>query len=69
MKKTTRQFVSVQSRWRSKPLWIATFSFIGFVLKNHFDIELAHFDTTVEMLMIILTLAGVFNSSTDAENF
>lgn len=69
MKNLIRKEVLVQSRWRSKPLWGATFAFIGFVLKNYFDIELAHFDTTVEMLMVILTLAGVFNSSTDSENF
>ena len=69
MKKTTRQFVSVQSRWRSKPLWIATFSLIGFVLKNYFDIDLPKYDTTVEMVLLVLTLAGIFNSSTDAKNF
>ena len=69
MKNLTRKEVLVQSRWRSKPLWIATFSLIGLILKTYFEIEIPKYDLLVEMILSILTLAGIFNSSTDSENF
>lgn len=64
-----RKAILVQSRWRSKPLWIASFSLLGFVLKTYFDIEIPKFDTLVEMVLLIASLLGIFNSPTDSENF
>ena len=69
MKNLIRKEVLVQSRWRSKPLWIATFSLTGLILKTYFEIEIPKYDLLVEMILSILTLAGIFNSSTDSENF
>ena len=69
MKNFIRKEVLVQSRWRSKPLWIASFSLLGFVLKTYFDIEIPKYDTLIEMILLVATLFGIFNSSTDAKNF
>ena len=69
MKNLTRKQVLTQSRWRSKPLWIASFSLISFVLKTYLDIDIPKFDTLIEMVLLIATLLGIFNSSTDAEKF
>lgn len=69
MKNLIRKEVLVQSRWRSKPLWVATLSLLSFVLKNYFGIEIPKYDVLVEMVLLVLTLAGIFNSSTDSQNF
>jgi hypothetical protein len=69
MKSLIRKEVLVQSRWRSKPLWIASFSLVSFVLKTYFDIEIPKYDILVEMVLLVATLLGIFNSSTDSQNF
>lgn len=69
MKNLVRKEVLIQSRWRSKPLWVATFSLISLVLKTYLDIEIPKYDLLVEMVLSVLTLAGIFNSSTDSQNF
>lgn len=69
MKNLITKEVLIQSRWRSKPLWVASFSLIGFVLKTYFDYEIPKYDILIDMILLVLTLAGIFNSSTDSKNF
>lgn len=69
MKNLQRKEVLTQSRWRSKPTWIVTLGFLGFVLKTYFDIEITKYDHLVEGLLLLATAWGLFNNPTDSENF
>ena len=69
MKTLIRKEVLVQSRWRSKPLWVASFSLLGFILKTYFDIEIPKFDILVEMILLVAATLGIFNSPTDSQKF
>jgi uncharacterized membrane protein len=55
----------MQNRLRSKPLWIAVFSLIFFVLKTYMNIEIPKGDELVNLILIVATLFGVFNNPTD----
>ena len=59
----------MQNRLRSRALWIAVASLIAFVTKTYFKYEIEGFDKLVDTILLILTLAGVFNNPTDKEKF
>jgi uncharacterized membrane protein len=59
----------MQNRLRSKPLWVAVFSLVIFILKTYFAIEIPKVDFLVESLLLIATLLGVFNNPTDKEKW
>ena len=59
----------MQNRLKSKALWIAVASLVAFVAKTYFHYDIEGFNTLVDMILLILTLAGVFNNPIDKENF
>ena len=59
----------MQNRLRSKALWTAVFAFALFVSKTYFNYEIQEGNTLVDGILLILTLAGIFNNPVDKENF
>jgi uncharacterized membrane protein len=55
----------MQSRFRSKAAWIATFSLVVFILKTYFKIEIPEVDKLVDLILAAATVWGVFNNPTD----
>jgi uncharacterized membrane protein len=65
------KIVLTQNRLRSPALWVSLSAFLLYVLKNVFklDIDSETWNTVVDMALIVLTAAGVFNNPTDKKNF
>lgn len=59
----------MQNRLKSKALWASILALIVFVLKTYFDVEILEGDKLIDMVLIVLTLAGIFNNPTDKNNF
>ena len=71
---TVTEVQASQSRWRSKPAWVAVFAILGFVLGNWglFDrIGLTNetWEQLVELLLAGLAAFGVFNNPTSKDTF
>ena len=52
----------MQSRWRSKPLWLAILSLVLFVSKTYFNYELPQVDKLIDLILLVLTLLGIVNN-------
>ncbi len=61
--------MNYQSRWRSKPLWISVIALSIFITKTYFNYEIPQVDKLVDLLMLTLTLFGVFNNPSDPNRF
>ena len=59
-KKTTE--VTFQNRLRSWMLWSTVLSFVVFILKTYFDIEIPQGDKLVDGILLIATLVGLINN-------
>lgn len=57
----------IQSRWRSKAVWISTFALIGFILKTTYDIDMKEFDDITNTILILLTQLGILNNPTRSD--
>lgn len=71
---TVTEVKESQSRWRSKPAWVAMFAIVGFVLGNWglFDlIGLTNesWQQLVELVLAGMAAFGVFNNPTSKESF
>lgn len=51
-----------QNRLRSKVLWLTILSFILFILKTYFKIEVVKGDELINGILTIFTLVGIFNN-------
>lgn len=60
-----------QNRFRSPALWVSISALVLYVLKSVFklDIDSEVWNTVVDMALIVLTGAGIFNNPTDKKNF
>jgi uncharacterized membrane protein len=58
----------MQNRLRSKPLWIATFALVIFVLKTYFKIEVPKADELLLLILIVAIEFGIINNPTDKNN-
>jgi uncharacterized membrane protein len=63
--------ILTQNRLRSPALWVSISALVLYVLKSVFklDIDSEVWNTVVDMLLIVLTGAGIFNNPTDKINF
>lgn len=59
----------MQSRLKSKAAWAATISLILFIVKNYFNIEIPKVDELLNLLLIELSVLGIFNNPTDSEKY
>lgn len=59
----------MQSRLRSRVLWMAVAALITFVTKEWFGWEIPKFDEFVELLLGALAAFGIVNNPTDKNNF
>ena len=71
---TVTEVQASQSRWRSKPAWVAVFAILGFVLGNWGGFELVGltnetWEQLVELLLAGLAAFGVFNNPTSKDTF
>ena len=59
----------MQNRLHSRALWMAVLAFILFVSKTYFNYEIPQGNELVEGILLIMTLAGIFNNPTDSKKF
>ena len=59
----------MQSRFKSKAAWAATIALILFIAKNYFNIEIPKVDELLNLILIELSVLGIFNNPTDSENY
>lgn len=59
----------MQSRLKSRVLWIAVAALIAFVTKEWLGWEIPKFDEFVELLLGVLVAFGVVNNPTDKSHF
>jgi uncharacterized membrane protein len=52
----------MQNRWKSWGLWVSVASLIGFILKTYLKVEIAEYDTFVNMMLNVLVLFGIINN-------
>jgi len=65
---------TMQSRLRSKYLWVAIFALVAFILGNYglydaIGMTNESFQTFVDMLLNIAVLVGIINNPTDSVNW
>ena len=66
--------VAVQSRWRSKVLWVAVITQIYLIASTvgfwqAIGVEQTVIKTVVDAVLQLLVIGGVLNSPTDSENW
>lgn len=59
----------MQSRLKSRVLWMAVAALITFVTKEWLGWEIPKFDEFVELLLSVLVAFGVVNNPTDKSHF
>ena len=60
-----------QNRLRSPALWVSLSSLILYVLKRVLNLEIDSevWNTVVDMLLVVLSGAGIFNNPVDKKHF
>jgi len=61
--------LNMQNRLRSKALWTSILALMLFVSKTYFNYEIEEGDRLVDTILLILTLAGIFNNPTNNNKF
>lgn len=59
----------MQNRLRSKALWASILALVLFVSKTYFNYEIPEGDRLVDTILLVLTLAGIFNNPTSNDKF
>ena len=59
----------MQRRYRSKALWASVLALLLFVLKTYFQVDLLEGDKLIDMILLVLTTAGIFNNPCDKDKF
>ena len=59
----------MQKRLHSKALWVAIFALAFFVSKTYFGYEIPKGNELVDAILLVMTLAGIFNNPTDSNKF
>ena len=59
----------MQNRLHSRALWVSIFALVLFVSKTYFHYEIPQGNELAEAILLVLTLAGIFNNPTDSKKF
>jgi uncharacterized membrane protein len=59
----------IQSRIRSKLAWTTTISLILFMLKTYFKVDIPNIDQLVDLILLELTVIGIFNDPTNPDGY
>lgn len=59
----------MQKRLHSKALWASILALVLFVSKTYFNYEIPKGNELVDAILLVMTLAGIFNNPTDSNKF